>query len=667
MNPLSLLRERFAAALAGFTSDPLPYAEMVKPAQDARFGDFQANCAMPLAKQVGAKPRDLALQIVSRLEVADLCEPPDVAGPGFINLRLRDDWLAARVSALASDERLGVAPAEQPRTIVVDFSAPNVAKPMHVGHLRSTVIGAALVRILRELGHTVVGDNHIGDWGTQFGMIIYGYKHFRDDAAYQQNPVQELARLYRLVNQLCDYHESIVELPRQREALARREAEAKALSAGGGDKGTGGPADKAKKEFEKSLKKLRREVDEQREAVASLEKKAAAVEGDAALGPLAAAHADIVRLTRQETARLHAGDPENRRLWNEFLPHCLAALQRIYDRLEIRFDITLGESFYDPLLAGVVADLEAKGLATESNGAKCVFLEGNDAPFIIQKGDGAYTYATTDLATIRYRVSELHADEILYVVDHRQSEHFKLLFETARRWGYADVGLRHVVFGTVMGPDGRPYKTRSGDTVGLESLLDEAVAKARQIVAANDDARRDDQDRPAPELSEAQRDAIAEVVGLGGIKYADLKHGRDSDYVFDYDKMLAMTGDTATYMQYAYARLCGIFRKGAVARETLRNGPQAVVLGPPAERALALELCRFEEALLAVAVDARPNQLTQYLFELAGKLTAFYEHCPVLKAEDEATRQSRLRLVDLTGRVIERGLGLLGIGVCEQM
>lgn len=663
MNILHTLRQRLATALTGFTPDPRPFAEMVKPAQDARYGDFQANCAMPLAKQLGVNPRELAQQIVAKLEVSDLCLPPEVAGPGFINLKLRDDWLAGRVSALVGDERLGVEPVPQPRTIVVDFSGPNVAKPMHVGHLRSTVIGDALVRILRALGHNVLGDNHIGDWGTQFGMIIYGYKHFRDEDAYQRDAVTELARLYRLVNNLCDYREALAELPR-----ARQGAEQRAADLAGLEQAARSAADKARKDLEKGVKKGRRDLDEARETVAGLEKKIAAVEANATLTALAAAHPDIVRLSREETARLHAGDEENRRLWHTFLPQCLAALQRIYDRLDIRFDYTLGESYYDPFLADVVRDLRSAGLAAESHGAQCVFLEGNDAPFIVQKGDGAYTYATTDLATIRYRVDQLHADEILYVVDHRQSEHFKLLFATAAKWGYGHVPMKHVVFGTVMGPDGKPYKTRSGDTVGLESLLDEAVAKARQIVAANDDARRDDQDRPAPELNDRQRDAIAEIVGLGGIKYADLKHARDSDYVFDYDKMLAMTGDTATYMQYAYARLCGIFRKGHIDRAALsKPGAGDISLSQPAERALALELCRFEEALQAVAVDARPNQLTQYLFELAGRLTTFYEHCPVLKAEDLPTRESRLRLVDLTGRVIERGLKLLGIGVCEQM
>ena len=307
-----------------------------------------------------------------------------------------------------------------------------------------------------------------------------------------------------------------------------------------------------------------------------------------------------------------------------------------------------------------------KAVAVESNGATCVFIEGNEA-FIVRKSDGRFTYATTDLATIRYREEELHADAMLYVVDTRQAEHFNLLFATARRWGYAETEFQHVSFGTVMGEDGKPFKTRAGDTVGLESLLDEAVAKARRIVDENDDAKRDEQEQPAPELNAAERQGVAEIVGIGGIKYADLRHNRDSDYVFSWEKMLANTGDTATYMQYAYARICGIFRKGGESRDALRSARERIRPIEPAERGLALQLCRFPEALASVATEYRPNQLTQYLFETANTLSTFYEQCNVLKAPDAATRTSRLMLVDLAGRVIERGLSLLGIAVSERM
>lgn len=658
MNILKELQQRFETVLSDYADDAKPFAEMVKPAQDARFGDFQANCAMPLGKRNGVPPRDLAASIVEKLDVTDLCEPPEIAGPGFINLKLKDLVIETAVNRAFADERLGVAEAAEPNTFVIDFSSPNVAKPMHVGHLRSSVIGDALQRTLRFLGHTVISDNHIGDWGTQFGMIIYGYKNFVDAEAYQQDAVGELARLYRLVNTLSDYHSAQAQLPVVEENLQTLEADLEEMEAAG---------DANEKSQKKALKKKRSEIAATREKISSLKQKISVIEADNQQVELASAHPDIARLAREETAKLHAGDVENQKLWDEFLPHCLAALQSVYDRLGVQFDHTLGESFYNPMLADVVADLKEKGLATESDGAICVFIEGHAAPFIVQKADGAYTYATTDLATVQYRIKEFGADKVLYVVDARQSEHFELLDKTINQWLDDSVDLSHVSFGTVMGEDRRPFKTRSGDTVGLESLLDEAVSKAREIVAANDDAKGDDADNPAPELDEATRDSIANIVGIGGIKYADLHHNRESDYVFDWDKMLAKTGDTATYMQYAYARIQGIFRKGDVELESLRSSNFQIHLEEPTERALALKLTRFEEALQAVAVEYRPNFLTQYLFELAGDLTKFYGECPVLKAEVETVRQSRLKLIDLTGRVIKQGLELLGIEVCEKM
>jgi arginyl-tRNA synthetase len=578
MNLLIRLQRLFHAALRDIVADPAPYAAMVRPAQDARFGDYQANCAMSLAKQLGpnVRARDVAERIAKALDLGDMLGPPEVAGPGFINLRLRNDWLAAQLQHMAADERLGVEPAQPPRTFVIDYSSPNVAKPMHVGHLRSTIIGDALARLLRFLGHKVTSDNHLGDWGTQFGMILWGWKHHRDEQAYAADPVGELARLYRLVQT----------------RISR-----------GDEEGRG-----------------------------------------------------VEEAARAETAKLHAGDPENRRLWGEFIPHCLAAIQAMYDRLDIHFDVQLGESFYDPMLPDVVAALQDRGLAVESRGALCVFVEGKDAPVIVRKSDGAFTYSTSDLATVKYRKEHFNPSTVLYVVDHRQGDHFLPMFDVARRWGFGDMELLHVAFGTIKGRDGKPYKTREGDVVGLESLLDEAVARARKVVDEN-----------SPELDPAARQGVAEIVGLGAVKYADLCQNRTSDYVFDWDKMLAMDGNTATYMQYAYVRNRGIFRKGDVDVDQFRSAPPPVVLEAPEERALGVQLLRFQEALDAAAAEYKPNFITAYLWDLAKAYSVFFVNCPVLKAPAPALRQSRLLLCDLTARVIQRGLDLLGIRTVERM
>jgi arginyl-tRNA synthetase len=457
--------------------------------------------------------------------------------------------------------------------VVVDYSSPNVAKPMHVGHIRSTVIGESLSRIFAALGHKVIRDNHLGDWGSQFGMILWGWKNHRDDAAYQADPVAELARLYRLA--------------------------------------------------QSKIKAGEREVEE---------------------------------ATRAETVKLHEGDPENRALWERFMPQCLGALQTIYDRLGVKFDVQLGESFYDPMLADVVKDLEAGGLAEPSEGATVVFVEGMKAPFIVRKSDGAFNYATTDLATVKYREETWHPDEVLYVVDNRQSDHFKQLFSVARRWGYDKTDLEHVAFGTVLGPDRRPFKTKEGDAVGLESLLDEGVARASKVVDEN-----------SPDLDPEERRKIAEVVGIGAIKYADLSQNRLSDYVFDWDKMLAMNGNTGAYLQYAYARIQSIFRKGGFTPETIRDRRPAIALSHPAERALGVRLLRLPEVLELAADELKPNIVTDCLFDLANTFSTFFEECPVLKAESPERRDSRLALCDLTGRTVKFGLHLLGIDVIDRM
>ncbi|MCD4727082.1 MAG: arginine--tRNA ligase [Pirellulales bacterium] len=578
MSILTELKERFRKALTGMVDDPVDLSELVRRGQDPKFGDYQANMAMSLGKRLGRPPREIAAEIVQRLEVADICREPEIAGPGFINLRLKEPWLAEKLSTAILDPRLGVAPVIRPQTFVVDYSAPNVAKPMHVGHIRSTVIGDSLCRVLRFLGHRAISDNHIGDWGTQFGMILYGYKHFLDVEAYRQNPVEELARLYRKVRSLMD------EQP------------------------------------------------------------------------------EINSAVLAETAKLHAGDPENRRLWEEFLPHCEDEIDRVFRRLDVKLDHTLGESFYEDRLAPLVDELQQRGIARESDGAICVFIEGQKTPMIVRKSDGAFLYGTTDLATIQYRMETWRPDAILYVVDYRQSLHFQQLFAAAGMLGHDNVELQHVSFGTVLGGDGRPFKTRSGDTVGLEGLLDEAVRRALEIVSAGDDSKPD-----GPELSDQQRRQIAETVGIAALKYADLAQNRTSDYVFSYDKMLAMTGNTATYMQYAYARVRSIFAKGNVDVDALCNSGAPFLLDSPAERALALELLRFSEALDLTVADYRPNQLTAYLFDLANRYSTFFEQCHVLRAETDALRQSRLLLCDLTARTIQKGLELLGINVAEKM
>ncbi len=663
MNILATIRERFARALTALgieSSDLSAMTALVLPAQGAKFGDYQANCAMPLGKRLGKPPRDIATQLIAALEINDFCEPAEIAGPGFINLRIKDKWLSEQISATSGDtERLGVSSATSPRTFVVDYSSPNVAKPMHVGHIRSTVIGDALYRILKFLGHHTISDNHLGDWGTQFGMIIYGYKHFVDRESLKRNEVDELTRLYKLVNSLVEYHETKNEkIP----ALEKRIADAIKQTP---DWSTT-PAPSDAKDAKAAAKKQRQQaaaISEMRGELAGLLVKIATTDVNPQLNKLAAAHADIGQQVLQETARLHSGDATNVELWREFLPACLADIEITYKRLGINFDHTLGESFYQDRLRGVVQDLSAKGLATESDGAICVFLDGYEVPMIVQKKDGAFLYATTDLATIQYRMNDWKPDAILYVVDHRQSLHFEQLFAVARKWGYENVELQHIAFGTVLGDDGKPFKTRTGASVGLSGLLDEAVDRAYAIVSQNDDAR------SQPLLSDEERHQVAKRIGIGAIKYADLAHNRTSDYVFNYDKMLAMTGNTAAYMQYSYARVKSIFAKAGVDQSAIRNPKSEIKfsLATPQERALALALLQFAEALDRVVADYRPNHLTAYLFELASRYSEFFENCPVLKAETDELRTSRLALCDLTARTIDRGLSLLGIQTVERM
>jgi arginyl-tRNA synthetase len=594
MTVLQQLQEKLRQALTGLVEDVDDFASLLRPSQDARFGDYQANCAMPLAKRLGKNPREVAQQIAARLDRGDMLEEPQVAGPGFINLRLRPDWLARQVQVMGGDERLGIAPAARPRTLVIDFSSPNVAKPMHVGHLRSTIIGDALARLYRFLGHKVISDNHLGDWGTQFGILLYGYKHFLDREAFAADPVRELARLY-------------VHLRKQ-------------------------------------VRKVTNE------------------KGDEEEDP----NDPIMQAAREETAKLHAGDEENVRLWRTFMPHCQEEIDGVYSRLDIHFDHTLGESFYNPMLPEVVYSLQERGIAQDSKGAVVIFFGENEPPALVRKSDGAFTYTTTDLATIRYRMEQWQPDAILYVVDFRQTFHFKGLFEAAGRWGYDKVELQHISFGSVLGSNGKPFSTSEGTGASLELLLNEAVAHATRVL---EQKRQEElaQGRKVVELSEAEKRVVAEAVGVGAVKYADLSQNRTSDYKFDPAKMTSTEGNTATYMQYAYVRNRGIFRKGEVDEAALRQAPPLPILETPEERVLALQLARLGEALENAAAEYQPHQITGYLWDLAKAYSSFFTNCPVLQAETPLLRQSRLLLCDLTARVIERCLDLLGIRIVERM
>jgi arginyl-tRNA synthetase len=606
MNLLDTLKTSFTPVLAQVApeAEKVPdYLGMIKPAQNPDHGDYQANFAMPLSKPLKRKPPEIAGEIVGKLPLGEMLETPQVAGPGFINLRFKNDWLAERVREMAKSERLGIDPAAKPKTFVIDYSSPNVAKPLHVGHLRSTIIGESLCRILRFLGHKVVADNHLGDWGTQFGILLYGYKNHLDEAAFRADPLRELARLYVHVR--------------------------------------------------------------------SLFAKASDDDDEPANDPVADA-------CRQETAKLHAGDPENRRLWEMFMPHCLEEIQAVYRRLDIHFDVQLGESYYQPMLGSVIDDLVKKGVAHESNGALVVAnakgvvpktaeeMKKEDPPALVRKRDGAFTYTTTDLATVRYRVETYQPNEMLYVVDFRQELHFKTLFAAAKRWGYSDVGMYHLKFGSVLGKDGKPISTRKGGGFELNELLDEAIREGGRTYEQSRQARID-VGQEVPELTEAEICQIAETVGLGAVKYADLSQNRTSDYKFDYDKMLATDGNTATYMQYAYVRCRGIFRKEAIDDSPFRTDPPKVLIARPEERALVLQLLRFSEALDMAATEYMPNHLTSYIYDLATTYSGFFVNCPVLKAETEELKLSRLLLCDLTARVIQKTLELLGIKTVERM
>ncbi|MBK9137711.1 MAG: arginine--tRNA ligase [Verrucomicrobia bacterium] len=579
-----VLESRLREAVGNVIPDADLPAIRVRPCPDPRFGDYQTNALMGLAKARRLNPRQLAAEVIARLDVRAWCDSVEVAGAGFLNFRVSPSALATVLREVLAEGRPLVPRADPIRTVVLDFSSPNVAKPMHVGHIRSTILGDCLARTLRLLGHRVITDNHIGDWGTQFGMLLVGWKRILDRDALAADPLRELERIYREINARCDPE---------------------------------------KEGFDPAL----------------------------------------LESARAELVKLQAGDSENLEIWREMQRLSQAQFDAIYTRLGVRFDHTLGESFYNPRLPAVVEDLRARGIARESEGAIVVFFDDHpelkDAPTIVQKRDGGFNYATTDLATLAYRVETWQPQEIIYVTDGRQQLHFKQVFEAFRRWKPdVAVTLAHVWFGSILGEDNKPLKTRAGDTVKLADLLDEAEERALQVVTEKN-----------PDLSEAERREIARIVGIGAVKYQDLLPNRQSDYVFSWSKMLALSGNTAPYLQYAYARIRSIFRKQAEQDPENRWEPSGAVafeLTTPEELRLAKHLLNFGIVVEMVADEYRPNYLCNYLFELAGHFTGFYEACPVLKAEGRQ-RASRLALCEITARVLQQGLNLLGIETAERM
>lgn len=555
----------------GLTGQPI----ILQPAKNRDFGDYQINGVMGAAKKTKQNPRELAQKVADALQQNPLIATAGVAGPGFINLKLRPEKLAQYIKDSLQDEHLGIARNNKPQTIVIDYSSPNLAKEMHVGHLRSSIIGDSLNRVLTFLGHKVIAQNHVGDWGTQFGMLV----------AY-------------LIEQQQN-----------------------------------GRADLELADLEQFYRNAKVRFDEDK---------------------------NFADTARDYVVKLQSGDASILALWQQFVQTSLQHAQAVYKKLGLKLlpaDVT-GESFYNDQLQSTVNELLAKGIAVDSDGTKVVFLDefknqdNEPAAFIIQKKDGGFLYASTDLACLRYRINTLHGNRLLYVVDARQSLHFDELFTVARKAGWLPdtVHAEHVPFGTMMGKDGKPFKTRSGDTVKLMDLLNEAVTRASALVASKN-----------PELSADEIAHIGEVVGIGAVKYADLSKNRTSDYIFDWDSMLSFEGNTAPYLQYAYTRVQSVFRKAG----TWDNNA-AITLNEAMEQQLAVELLKFEDVLDSVANTSYPHYLAAYLYQIATLFSRFYEACPILKA-DEATRNSRLQLTSLTGKTLQQGLALLGIDTLETM
>ncbi|EAO0248732.1 arginine--tRNA ligase [Salmonella enterica subsp. enterica serovar Kentucky] len=577
MNIQALLSEKVSQAMiaAGAPADCEP---QVRQSAKVQFGDYQANGMMAVAKKLGMAPRQLAEQVLTHLDLSGIASKVEIAGPGFINIFLEPAFLAEQVQQALSSDRLGVSqPTRQ--TIVVDYSAPNVAKEMHVGHLRSTIIGDAAVRTLEFLGHHVIRANHVGDWGTQFGMLI----------AWLEKQQQENA------------------------------------------------GDMALADLEGFYRDAKKHYDED-EAFAAR--------------------------ARNYVVKLQSGDAYFREMWRKLVDITMTQNQITYDRLNVTLtrDDVMGESLYNPMLPGIVADLKAKGLAVESEGATVVFLdefknkEGDPMGVIIQKKDGGYLYTTTDIACAKYRYETLHADRVLYYIDSRQHQHLMQAWTIVRKAGYVpdSVPLEHHMFGMMLGKDGKPFKTRAGGTVKLADLLDEALERARRLVAEKNP------NMPADELEK-----LANAVGIGAVKYADLSKNRTTDYIFDWDNMLAFEGNTAPYMQYAYTRVLSVFRKADIDEQALASAP--VIISEDREAQLAARLLQFEETLTVVAREGTPHVMCAYLYDVAGLFSGFYEHCPILSAENDAVRNSRLKLAQLTAKTLKLGLDTLGIETVERM
>ncbi len=576
------IRQLIQQALANLTTAGvlpagLSPAIQVENTKDKTHGDFASNIAMMLAKPAGMKPRELAEKLIAALPADDAISKVEIAGPGFLNFYQDNQALAQRLEAALADAQLNVRKAGPTQRVVVDLSSPNLAKEMHVGHLRSTIIGDGVARVLEFLGDTVIRQNHVGDWGTQFGMLL---AYMEENPAAAESELSDLEQFYRASKQRFD----------ESETFANR--------------------------------------------------------------------------ARELVVQLQAGAPECLRLWTRFNDISLSHCQKVYDRLGVKLSPAdvMGESAYNDQLADIVAALDAKGLLSESNGAQCVFMdeflnaEGNPLPVIVQKAGGGYLYATTDLAAMRYRSETLKADRALYFVDQRQALHFQMAFEVARRAGFVHPGmqLEHMGFGTMNGADGRPFKTRDGGTVKLVDLLDEAEERAYALVKSKN-----------PDLDEAELRQIGHVVGIGAVKYADLSKHRSSDYSFNFEQMLSFEGNTAPYLLYAYTRVASVFRKLERSMDDRLDGQ--LRLDAAQEIDLAAKLAQFGEVLNNVADKGTPHILCTYLYELAGLFSSFYEHCPILAAEDQATQQSRLRLAALSGRTLKQGLELLGLQTLERM